>query len=145
MQALIEELGVASGHNELAGQGGVCCGPAAAGQHGRLVSFAVKSRSSALGDQFCSLFAEQSPRFAVKSRSNGVPFLSLTRPFTPHLERTARPDLPRIWLVRRFGACTGPRAFPKGTLHLNRGAIAPTFAPGFKCKIRDFIAQYFCI
>jgi hypothetical protein len=49
------------------------------------LSFAVKSRSSALGDRFCSLFAEQSPRFAVKSRSNGVPFLPLTRPFVPHV------------------------------------------------------------
>jgi hypothetical protein len=33
----------------------------------RQLFFAVKSRSSALGDQFCSLFAEQSPCFAVKS------------------------------------------------------------------------------
>ena len=71
--------------------------------------------------------------FAVNSRSR-VPVLQLSRgamashfchwhvPLSHTLERTARPDLPRIWLVRRFGACAGPRAFPKGTLHLNSGA-----------------------
>src|SRR5271165_3531385 len=82
--------------------------------------------------------------FAVNSRSKWRPiFVTGHVPLSHTLERTARPDLPRIWLVRRFGACAGPRAFPKGTLHLNRGAIEPTFAPGFKCKIRDFIAKYF--
>src|SRR5271157_1942463 len=74
---------------------------------GFLVSFAVKSRSSALGDQFCSLFAEQSPRFAVKSRSNGVPFLSLTRPFIPHVGAYRQARSPSymactaVWSLRR--------------------------------------------
>src|SRR5260370_26448846 len=83
--------------------------------------------------------------FAVKSRSR-VPVLQLSRgamashsvtghvPLSHTLERTARPDLPRIWLVRRFGACAGPRAFPKCTLHLNGEPIASPFAPRFKCK-----------
>jgi len=46
-----------------------------------------------------------------------------------------------IWLVRRFGACAGPRAFPKGTLHLNGEPIASPFAPRFKCKFRDFVCK----
>jgi hypothetical protein len=33
----------------------------------------------------------------------------------------------------------------KGFLQLNRGPIAPAFAPGFNCKIRDFVAKPFCI
>src|SRR5271157_3959291 len=57
--------------------------------------------------------------FAVNSRSKWRPiFVTGHVPLSHTLERTARPDLPRIWLVRRFGACAGPRAFPKGTLHL---------------------------
>src|SRR5208283_2452551 len=108
----------------------------------KLLSFAVKSRSSALGDQFCSLFAEQSPRFAVKSRSKWRPiFVTGHVPLSHTLEHTARPDLPRIWLVRRFGASVGPRAFPKGTLHLNGEPIASQFAPRFKCKFHDFVAK----
>src|SRR5208283_1980045 len=83
--------------------------------------------------------------FAVNSRSKWRPiFVTGHVPLSHTLERTARPDLPRIWLVRRFEASAGPRAFPKGTLHLNSGAIAPTFAPGFKCKFRDLTANDVC-
>src|SRR5271166_1580398 len=57
--------------------------------------------------------------FAVNSRSKWRPiFVTGHVPLSHTLERTARPDLPRIWLVQRFGACARPRAFPKGTLHL---------------------------
>src|SRR5208283_3238523 len=83
--------------------------------------------------------------FAVNSRSKWRPiFVTGHVPLSHTLERTARPDLPRIWLVRRFGSYAGPRAFPKGTLHLNLNGepIASPFAPGFNCKIRDFIAKY---
>src|SRR5271166_6481959 len=56
-------------------------------------------------------------------------------PLSHTSNRTERPDLPRIWLVRRFGACTSPRAFPKGALHLNGEPIASPFAPRFRCTM----------
>src|SRR5271157_3379735 len=68
-------------------------------------------------------------------------FCHRARPFIPHVRAYRRPYLPRIWLVRRFGACAGPRAFPKGTLHLNGEPIASPFAPQFKCKFRDFVCK----
>ena len=59
---------------------------------------------------------------------------ALKAPSSHRLKPTAGPDLPRIWLVRKFGTCVGPQALPKGILHLNGEPIASPFAPRFKCK-----------
>jgi hypothetical protein len=110
------------------------------------LSFAVKSRSSAFGMVFCNEFAEQSPRFAANSRSNGFPFCRRL----PALKATAR-SVPSALIYLGIGSGDGlkpARVTPfarKGFLQLNRGLIAPAFAPGFKCKIRDFVAKSFCI
>src|SRR5208337_1409765 len=78
-----------------------------------LLSFAVKSRSSALGDQFCGLFAEQSPRFAVKSRANGVPFLSLGTGTSLYPTRRTEPK-GQIFLV--YGSYGGLEPAPAHAL-----------------------------
>jgi hypothetical protein len=91
--------------------------------------------------------------FAVNSRSrvpvlqlirgaNGVPFLSLTRPYIPHVGAYRQARSPSYY--GSYGGlepASAQRAFPKGILHLNGEPIASPFAPRFKCKFRDFVAK----